>query len=384
MFRAKSELPASTAEQVLDAVDEALLVFDRDDRVRSCNRAFTDLWSVPRAEVLAADLAAVVSWIHGRSIDRASLAALDDLLGRPEERGTVDLVLSDDTYVRLSTQPLTGRRGGGGRIWRFSNQTAQKRSELAMLHAQKLESLGVLAGGMAHDFNNLLSSIMGHSELGLADVAPDSPAADSLRAIARAAERASGLTQQLLAYAGKGTVLVEPVDLSALVEEVIGLLRISIPQAVDIETMLAPDLPPIIADATQVRQVVMNLLLNAAEAIEAPGRISVRTGTSTLGPREIARSVHDTSTAPGDFVYLRVSDSGCGMDEAMLSRVFDPFFSTKFTGRGLGLAAVLGIVRGHRGLLEVESRPRIGTTFTVHLPRGYAPQRSSGISGPDR
>jgi signal transduction histidine kinase len=256
-----------------------------------------------------------------------------------------------------------------GRVWRCRDLTLQKRSELAMLHAQKLESLGVLAGGIAHDFNNLLASILGHSELGLAELDSDSPAADSFRAIGKATERASDLTQQLLAYAGKGTVLVEPVDLSALVADVIDVIRVSIAEAVSLNLDLTPNLPPIIADATQVRQVAMNLLLNAAEAIPGRGEIVITTGLCDVTQDDIDNSFHHQETSPGNFVFVRVSDDGKGMDEATLARIFDPFFSTKFAGRGLGLAGVLGIVRGHQGLLQVRSRPQAGTTFTVHLPR---------------
>ena len=375
MFKAKAELSASMAEQVLDAIDEALLVFDHRDRVLSCNRAFTDFWAKSREETLGTQLDEVLGWVDRRSLSVAPREALEEHLADPSRSAVVDLVLEDDTYLELSMQPLTRRRGVRGRVWLFSNQTAQKRSELAMLHAQKLESLGVLAGGVAHDFNNLLSSIMGHSELGLSDVGEASDAAGSLQAIGRAAERASALTQQLLAYAGKGTVLVEPVDLSQLVSEVVDLVGVSIDQEIDISTDLSPRLPPIIADATQVRQIVMNLVLNAAEAIESSGTIRIQTGVTTVGNRQIATNVYDTSALPGEFVVLRVSDTGSGMDEETQSRIFDPFFSTKFTGRGLGLAAVLGIVRGHRGLLELDSAPGEGTTFAVHLPRGYAPEQ---------
>lgn len=368
------------AEQILDAIEEGLLVFDRKDRVRTCNRAFETMWSIPRSEILGAGLETVTSLIDRRSLNRGSIGAMQAHLGDASEAAKVELILEDDSYLELSMQPLISRGAVRGRIWRFRNQTPQKRSELALLHSQKLESLGVLAGGMAHDFNNLLSSIMGHSELGIAEVEEDSSAADSLRAIGRAAERASELTQQLLAYAGKGTVLVEPVDLSALVREVVELVKVSIDQGIEIQTDLAEEPPPIIADATQVRQVVMNLLLNAAEAVEGPGRISITTGVSTIGQLEIEQSMHNTYTAPGECVFLRITDNGSGMDEETLAKIFDPFFSTKFTGRGLGLAAVLGIVRGHRGLLRVESRPGDGTTFAVDLPRGYTSEQPDRVS----
>ena len=382
MFRAKSEFSAGLAEQVFDSIEEGLLVFDRRDRVRFCNRAFEAMWSVSRTQIIGQGLDEITARIARRALNRGSLDEFDHHLATAGVTAAVELILEDDRYLELYMQPLTRRGATRGRIWRFRNLTLQKRSELAMLHSQKLESLGVLAGGMAHDFNNLLSSILGHSELGLGEVDKGSPAADSLSAIGRAAERASELTQQLLAYAGKGTVLVEPVDLSALVVEVIALLEVSIDHAIDLRLDLAEELPPIIADATQLRQVVMNLVLNAAEATTEGGGVEITTGIDTIGLPEIERSVHDTATAPGEFVFIRVTDTGDGMDEETLAKIFDPFFSTKFTGRGLGLAAVLGIVRGHRGLLRVESRLGKGTSFTVDLPRGYRSDQPYAADAP--
>jgi signal transduction histidine kinase len=367
----KPDLSATQAEQVLVAIEEGLVVFDRGDRVLYRNRAFAELWQDDPEMTGAETLQAMVDRVRTAMLNREGLESLDTHLSDPMQPRSLELHLDGERFLELAMQPLTRRGRMRGRIWRFRDRTPQKRSELAMLHAQKLESLGVLAGGIAHDFNNLLSSILGHSELGLAEIAADTPAAESFRAIGKAAERASELTQQMLAYAGKGTVLVEPIDLSDLVEEVANLMRVSIPDGVELALVLEGELPPIIADATQIRQVAMNLLLNAAEAVEENGRIHVETGVHRIGPERIAAAHHAEETVPGEFVFLEVRDDGRGMNAETLSRVFDPFFSTKFTGRGLGLAAVLGIVRGHRGLLEVRSRSREGSTFRVHLPRGY-------------
>lgn len=375
MFRSKTELSAALAEQVLNASEEGLLLFDRNDRVRFCNRAFESIWSLSGDQLTGEALERVLVLIDARTLNRPDLRPTN--LEANEPSLPIEIILEDDRYLELQMQPLLERGQRRGRVWRFRDLTVERRSELAMLHSQKLESLGVLAGGMAHDFNNLLSSIMGHSELGLDEVDAESPEAESLRAIGRAAERASELTQQLLAYAGKGTVLVEPVDLSALVREVVELISVSIPDSVQVELDLEEELPPIIADATQIRQVVMNLLLNASESIAEEGRVRISTATKQIDQWEIDQSLHHGDTAPGTFVALRVRDNGSGMDEDTLGRIFDPFFSTKFTGRGLGLAAVLGIVRGHRGLLSVSSKPEKGTTFTVHLPRGYRPESAA-------
>jgi len=371
----RPELSAALAEQVLDAIEEGLVVFDPGDRIRYRNRAFGALWDADSAATRVEDVASVVSRMRQLALNRDVLEVIDAHLADPSLRCSCQLQLEGDRFVELDMQPIFHRGKPQGSVWRFRDVTPQKRSELAMLHAQKLESLGVLAGGIAHDFNNLLASILGHSELGLAEVDTESPEGQSLRAIGKAAERASELTQQMLAYAGKGTVLVEPVDLSLLVEEVADLVRVSMAEGVQLELDLAAELPPIIADATQIRQVAMNLLLNASEAVEETGKVTVTTGVHEIGQSRVDAGLHSQETVAGEFVYLEVSDSGQGIDSDTLARVFDPFFSTKFTGRGLGLAAVLGIVRGHRGLLEVHSRRRVGTTFTVHLPRGYQPEK---------
>lgn len=234
---------------------------------------------------------------------------------------------------------------------------------------QKLESLGVLAGGIAHDFNNLLTGILGHADLALMELLPDSPAYDSIGHIETAARRAAELTKQLLAYSGKGRFVVSPVNLSTLVEEMGHLLEVSISKKCLIKYQFAVDLPAVDADATQLRQVAMNLIINASEAIGGQsGAITVRTGTVACDRAYLAKTYLDENLPEGTYVFLEVADTGCGMSEATRARIFDPFFTTKFTGRGLGLAAVLGIVRGHRGAIQVDSEPGRGTTFRVLLP----------------
>ncbi len=246
---------------------------------------------------------------------------------------------------------------------RRQNELERRAMDAKLQQAQKLESLGVLAGGIAHDFNNLLMGIMGQVGLALMDVPEGHPMARRLRQVETAAKRAADLTGQLLAYSGRGRFLVEPLDLSRLVEEMGGLLETVISKKARLEYHFAPDLPPIEGDATQIRQVLMNLITNASDAMgEAPGRIRITTGILTC---EAETPVLAGSAPPGAAVFLEVADTGAGMDEATLQRIFDPFFTTKFTGRGLGLAAVLGIVRGHHGAIQVHSRPGEGTAFRL-------------------
>jgi PAS domain S-box-containing protein len=241
--------------------------------------------------------------------------------------------------------------------------------EAKVQHAQKLESLGVLAGGIAHDFNNLLVGILGNASLALMDLPDDSPLREIVADIETTALRAADLTKQMLAYSGKGRFVVHPVDLNALVREMAHLLQTVISKRAALRFDFALELPPVEADATQLRQIVMNLLTNASDAIGNDGGvITVRTGIMHATRDLLTSSYVDDELPEGRYAFIEVEDTGCGMDEATQGRIFDPFFSTKFTGRGLGLAATLGIVRGHRGTITVHSAPNAGTTFTVFLP----------------
>jgi PAS domain S-box-containing protein len=231
----------------------------------------------------------------------------------------------------------------------------RRRLETQVLHAQKLESLGVMASGIAHDFNNLLTGILGSASLAALKVPPDSPAAQQLARVLSAAEKATELTSKMLAYAGKGEFVLVPSDLNRIIEGVLPLVRTSLGRSTTLQLALAPNLPSIEADATQIEQVVVNLLTNASEALAK--EIVVRTGAMAAG-----------ENSPSASVFLEVRDDGSGMDEETKTRIFDPFFSTKFTGRGLGLSVVSGIVSRHRGKIRVESAPQRGTTFTVLFP----------------
>ena len=234
--------------------------------------------------------------------------------------------------------------------------------------AQKLESIGILAGGVAHDFNNLLTGIIGSASLILNDLPPHHPARIRVEEICAASERAAGLTRQLLAYSGQGRFIVEPLDLSNLVRDMKDLLRLSVPKGISLNFELAGRLPAIEADASQMQQIVMNLVINGSEAIApSQGAIVVRTGARDLDA-EYIRHTLAPGIQPGPYVFLEVQDNGSGMGEATLARVFEPFFTTKFTGRGLGLAAVSGIVRGHRGTIKVDTATGEGTTFKVLFP----------------
>jgi CheY-like chemotaxis protein len=233
--------------------------------------------------------------------------------------------------------------------------------------AQKMESIGVLAGGIAHDFNNLLTGILGNASLALDSMAAWDPNRSLIERLIASATLAADLTRQLLAYAGKARFIVQPINISETVRRLSGLVRSSVPAIIGIDLDLAEGLASAEADAGQIQQVLMNLVLNASEAIGAqPGTITIHTGTRYLDAAAIEQ--YRLDIPEGAYVCLEVRDNGPGMDQAIQEKVFEPFFTTKFAGRGLGLAAVQGIVRAHKGAVLVDSRPGNGAQFTVLLP----------------
>jgi len=241
--------------------------------------------------------------------------------------------------------------------------------EQQMRQTQKLESLGVLAGGIAHDFNNLLTIILGNASLALDELPAISSARDSLRAIEKTALRAAELCRQMLAYSGQGRFIIETVQLNELICEMAALFKSSLPNKALLNLNLANTLLPLRGDPSQIRQVVMNLVINASEALgDRGGVVMISTGVMKCCADDLEGSYREERLTEGMYVWLEVADTGCGMDIETQQRVFEPFFTTKFTGRGLGLSAVLGIVRGHQGALQVTSAPGRGTTFKVLFP----------------
>jgi PAS domain S-box-containing protein len=266
---------------------------------------------------------------------------------------------------------------------------AAEASEAQSRHVQKLESIGVLAGGIAHDFNNLLHVVLGNADIALSNLTPSSSARGPLEEVVRATLRAADLTRQLLAYSGKGAFIVRHLDLSTEVREMATLLRTSISKQATLVWELESKLPAISADPTQIRQIVMNLITNASDALgEKGGTITLRTGVARLedldGQNFGAPLPGEDPLEPGKgpLVYLEIGDNGAGMSPDTLQRIFDPFFSTKFAGRGLGLAAVMGIVRSHHGLIRIRTEPGLGTAFRVLFPAvGGAAAKTSKPSG---
>ena len=263
-------------------------------------------------------------------------------------------------------------------------------------HSQKLESLGVLAGGIAHDFNNLLMAVLGNADLALDKLSPLSPARRNIEEIEKASKRASELANQMVVYSGKGHFVIEPINAGELLDEMAHLLKVSISKKAALKYDLAKNLPTFNGDPTQIRQIIMNLITNASEAIgDRSGVIRLTTGVMKCDraffeeTNEILYAGFDDPLPEGRYVYFQVADTGCGMDAETIEKIFDPFFTTKFTGRGLGMSAVLGIVRSHRGAIMVCSEVGTGTTFKVIfranelLDRPLPAERKDQIEGSD-
>jgi PAS domain S-box-containing protein len=340
--------------------------------------SFERLWG-RSSEALLADSEVWYAGIHPDDRERARAAFQSWINGVvPNYDATYRVVRPDGREIWVRNRGTIfrladGRRRAGGLAEDITAQRKieQEADELErkLQETQKLESLGVLAGGIAHDFNNLLTGILGNASLARLDLPEASPALPYLEQIEAVSVRAADLCKQMLAYSGKGRFQLQKLNLSELVKETTQLIQISISKSVVLRFNLAEHLPAIEADATQMRQIVMNLVINASEAIgEKSGVVSIGTGAVRVDREYLEKTVLSPDLPEGDYVFLEVSDNGCGMDAATQARIFDPFFTTKFTGRGLGLSAALGIVRGHHGALKVYSEPGKGTTFKLLFP----------------
>jgi len=311
-----------------------------------------------------------------REVAMASMRRV--LSGSPESQEL--RIRARDGGVRWLSVRMAVRRhepdGSALVVGAASNVTERKRAERErrrleqhMQEVQRLESLGVLAGGIAHDFNNLLTVIGGNLRLAADDLPEDHPARERLEHVRAAAEHAQGLTRQMLTYSGKASLTLRPVDVSSLCRDMLDLLRASVSKKARLDVDLCEGLPPVEGDETQIRQVLLNLVTNASEALgDESGAIRVHTDALRREAADLRVGFGTPDPEPGEYVLLEVADTGCGISEAQRARVFEPFFTSKASGRGLGLAAVLGIVRAHRGLIQVESERDRGTTFRVWIP----------------
>jgi PAS domain S-box-containing protein len=368
----ESEERLRLTRHALDLAQDLVSIMDSEGNRLYVNETFCRLSGRSYEEIFSTKI-----WETNPPLNEARFRALWDdvrrhgtlsfeleMLTRTNERVPIEVNASFLTFdgrevVCTISRDLSARRAA---------ELEKKHMEEQLRETQKLESLGVLAGGIAHDFNNLLTGILGHASLARDRLPDGHEMHESLSQIEQSSTRAAELCQQMLAYAGKGRFIVGAVDLSRLVEETTKLLNVSLEHRASLELRLDPDLPHVLADATQMRQIIMNLVLNAAEAVTRDdGRIVVTTGRMQVDDAFLSSARFAAGLRPGAAVFLEVIDNGTGMDASTMERIFDPFFTTKFTGRGLGLAAVQGIVRSHEGALYVDSTPGLGTTFRLVL-----------------
>ncbi len=362
-------------QELFENANDIVYTHDLNGYFTSLNKAGERISGYTRDEVLCLNALDVVP-PEFKSVTLDMMRS--KLRGDDITRYEVALIAKDGRVipVEVSTRVIVkdGKPAGIQGIARDITERKQAEKERARMeaqlrHTQKLESLGVLAGGIAHDFNNLLVGIMGNAGLALTRLPEGTPAREYVARIEATARRAAELTNQMLAYTGRGPFLVRPIDVSKLTQEMGHLLSASISKKVVLRFECPPALPLIQGDAAQLHQVVMNLITNASDAIgEEHGVVTVRTGVLRADRAYLSRTYLAEDLPEGVYVSLEVADTGCGMDAETIGRIFDPFFSTKFTGRGLGLAAVLGIVRAHRGAINVYSEPGHGTTFKVLFP----------------
>jgi PAS domain S-box-containing protein len=364
---------AERLKLLLESTGEGVFGQDREGRCTFVNRAALAMLGLTQADLLGRDLHAV---IHRLKPDGSPYPAeecpIRAVLRTGEARSGQDemLVRADGSMfpIEYSAHPI--ERGGrqDGVVVTFTDISERKQAEERLLESAKLEGLGVLAGGIAHDFNNILTGILGNASLVLDTIPAGHENHTLLTEVVAAGERAADLTRQMLAFAGKGQFVIEPVDLSKAIQNMAELLGATLPKGVRLSLKLANDLPPVHADAQQIQQLTFNLVINAGEAIgDRPGTVTISTGIRDF-PEGAPPEPPFGSLYPGRHVFAAVEDTGSGMDAATRARAFEPFFSTKFTGRGLGLAAAMGIARVHGGAIRVATRPGEGSRFEVLLP----------------
>jgi PAS domain S-box-containing protein len=352
--REREQRFAERLRAIVESSDDAIVSASLDGNIMSWNRAAGRIFGYAAEEVIGKPISILTPLDLSREEAEtiASIKSGDHVKPYETFRQRKD---GSRIQVALTVSPI--HNGGGslaGASYIARDITERKQLEQRLTQTQKLESLGALAGGLAHDFNNLLTGIMGNASLALQMRTTDA-AEERIAEVLRASERAALLIRQLLAYAGKGAFVLERLDLSQQVREIIPLLRPSIARAIELDLKLADGLPQIESDRSQMQQLAMNLIMNAAEAIgNRSGLVAIVTAHIVLGGTQ--------------RILLEVADDGCGMDDATKERIFEPFFTTKFKGRGLGLAAALGIVRARNGEITVESAPGKGSVFRVLFP----------------
>jgi two-component system cell cycle sensor histidine kinase/response regulator CckA len=356
-----------TLQALIQAAPLAIITLDQRSHVTMWNAAAEHIFGWQEAEILGRPLPLIPQ--DKRDVFENSIR--NDVTAAREKGREMRLLHKNGSLldVNLWTAPVTNAQGLlVGTMDLFLDVTGSKSLEAQLRQSQKMEAVGQLAAGVAHDFNNLLSIILGYSELLLAKLPGADPGREPLRQIRSAAERAAGLTRQLLAFGRKQILAPVVLDLNGLVAELDKMLRRLIGEDVELITVLHPALGQVKADPGQVEQIIMNLVVNARDAMPTGGRLTLQTDNTVLTVTQVRQN---TELPPGPYTVLTVSDTGCGMDERTKARIFEPFFTTKEVGKGtgLGLATVFGIVKQSGGFIEVESALGTGSSLRVYLPQ---------------
>ncbi|MEJ2639291.1 MAG: PAS domain S-box protein, partial [Desulfosarcinaceae bacterium] len=382
--RKRAEELLQLTQFAVDNASEAIFWLDADGRFNYVNDAACSSLGYRREELLSMSVHDIdpgfppEAWpAHWAEVKRRSSFTIESSHRRRDGRSfpveiRVNYIKYDGhEYHQAFARDITSRKDAEEERLHLERQIQQ---------AQKLESLGVLAGGIAHDFNNILMTIIGNADIALQDMSNYSPVRSNVREIEVAARRAADLSKQMLAYSGKGQFVIEPIKINELVTEMSHMLEVTISKKAVLKFNFADNLPLFDGDATQIRQVIMNLIMNASEAIgEKSGVVAISTGAmhcdrQYLNTTNIASQAGlDRQLPEGVYIYFEVADTGCGMPSETQEKLFDPFFTTKFTGRGLGMAAVLGIIRGHNGTIKIYSELNKGTTIKILFPATEAP-----------
>jgi two-component system, cell cycle sensor histidine kinase and response regulator CckA len=358
-----------------EASIDGILIVDVDGNVVSANRLFADMWGTTLDALESGCNGPALDAVMDRLTDPEEFRAkLEQLASTPDERIQDEIALNDGSTFDRYSAPMRGPDGKHfGRLWQFRDITKRKRVEEErkkleerLRASEKMDGIGSLAGGVAHDFNNLLSVILSYTGFALEEVSEGDPLKEDLLEVKKAAERAVALTRQLLAFGRKQVLRPVPLDLNEVASGIEQMFRRILGEDIDFVQTLTPHLGVVRADPGQIEQVLMNLVINARDAMPDGGKLTIDTSNVEL---DDAESVGPMSIPPGAYVQLAVTDTGCGMDEAMQSRLFEPFFTTKEEGTGLGLATVYGIVKQSGGGIRTYSEPGHGTTFEICLPR---------------
>ncbi len=382
--RKLAELEQRRLFTAIEYAAEDIIITDPEGTIVYVNPAFERITGYSRDDALGHTPRILKSGLHDHAYYENMWAALK---AGNIWQGTLTNRRKDGAHIQeeATISPIFDYAGTiMGYVSVKRDVTLQRALEAQLRQAQKLDSLVTVAGGIAHDFNNILAIIAGNAELALTELPQVSGARTHLREITAAARKATELSRQMLAYSGRGKATVETIDLNTFITQMAQLLEASVSELSRLRFNLAERVPPVEGDPSQLSQLLINLVINASEAIgNEGGLITITTGTMMCTKAYLAETWLHENQPEGDYVYIEVADTGVGMDEAALARAFDPFYTTKFTGRGLGLAAVLGIVRGHYGAIKVTSVPGSGSTFRVLFPAkeaGHTPAKPAHTS----